>query len=289
MNKTMTVLAASAAVALGAYSVQAQDATNDVTGYIPLTVSGTFTEGFQTVNASGTAVTYTAKTSAITEKQLLALFFTWYTNDTGDTSLKSFATSTYQLGVLWDYTTEQPGNGGGYGDIVILKSGALFYDPTTVATSDSGGSTHTFEIYMPAVTTDDLDYNNYATILNGKTAILSTNGVNIYNSTQGAGTLNYELTSSFYLEDTTGETVISDADLTGTGKTSGTATFAKNGLEDKVGFSFTAFGAFGTLYGGKDNPSGTAESDTIVINLTFKSGNVTIPATSTTSPSGQPF
>jgi len=258
MNKTLALLAASATVAVSASTASAVN----ITGYIPINVTGSLTEGFQAPNGAGTKEIYTSKSTAINNAGTLALLHSWYAWD-GSTAIASFTTAGYKLGVLWDYTTEEPETG----DIVVLdKSGNLVYDPTAVDAAD-----HSFTIGMNW---------NTPCILNGSAVLLPGTSENIYNINQGAGTLNYELTGDFALfDDTTSSIAV--ADLHGDGKCLGTATFNAVGIEDKVGFKYTAFGSAQEYLEGT-----TLGTDTAVIELTISSGTVNITSS---SPSNQPF
>jgi hypothetical protein len=257
MNRTLSVLAATAVVAVSAASAKA-----GTTNYITLTVSGTITEGFVTENAAGTKETFKSTATSVNNKNVLSLFGSWANYD--GATVTNFPTSKYNLGVLWNYTTQEPVTG----DIVVLsKAGALVYDPT------ASDPTHTFAISGTWLT---------PTIISGSAALLATNGVNIYEPTLGAGTINYEYQGKFEINDTTGEAPLYTSDLLGDGKGTGTGTYNATGYETKVGFKFEAFGTADTFLDGSAS-SGTTRAS---VDLIFSSGAVnTVAPTSTTSPS----
>lgn len=250
--KTLSVLAATAAVTLGAASAEAVDTT----GYLAITISGTVVEGFTTANAAGTQQIYTSKSTAVNNKGVLSLLYSWYTGDGNAAVTGGFLTGGYKLAVLWDYTTQQLATGPESGDIVVLdKNGNLVYDPSAVE-----DSAHTFTIGMNWDT---------AAITSGKTAILAGTGLNMYNDNQGAGTLNYEMTGQFSLVDdeAAGSDSIAAADLFGQGKCLGVSTFGATGLQTKVGFSFDAYGSAETYKAGT-----TTGTETAVVDLKFAGG-----------------
>jgi hypothetical protein len=251
--KTLSVLAASAAVALGASSAKAVDTT----GYLAITISGTVVEGFTAPNTAGTQQIYTSKSTAVNNKGVLSLLYSWYAADGNTAVTGGFLTGGYKLAVLWDYTTQQLATGPEAGDIVVLdKNGDLVYDPTASEDAEA----HTFTIGMNWDT---------AAITSGKTAILPGTSLNEYNDNQGAGTLNYEMTGQFSLVDdeTAGSDSVAVADLFGSGKCLGISTFGATGLQTKVGFSFEAYGSAETYKEGT-----TTGTSTAVVDLKFAGG-----------------
>ncbi len=250
MNKTIITLAASAAVALSATAA-------DVTGYIPLTFSGTVTLPVVKSNPNGLKNTYSSKATTVNNKGVLSLLSGWYLFDGG---AAAFATSD-RLAVLWDYTTETPVTG----DVVVLdKTGVLVYDPATYVPANAGE--HVFQVgTLPSDWLTPTD-------IGGSTSVLPGTGLNMYDDTLGAGTITYIFLGSFTLTDTT--TVPGTATLSGQGKGTGTSTFNAAGQQIKAGFKVDTFGTDGT----------SQDSVNASISLTISSGSVVIAGTGTNQP-----
>jgi hypothetical protein len=234
INKTLSVLAVSAAVALSAYS-----APTDVFGYLPLTISGTYTVGTYKVNAANTKKTYSTLVTAVNNKVLLAMLNNWYNSDYGTVGVAFPAGA--KLAFHWDYTTQDPENG----NVVVLdKTGVvIIYDPSIAAT-------YSFVVGLDGSATSlnsPTDWLNPC-VTGGSTAILAA-GSNFYDSTLGAGTINYLFTGGFTLADTSSK-------VNAQGKGTGTSVYNATGVQNKVNFKYNAFGtqeqAGGTIYAAFD-------------------------------------
>lgn len=313
MNKTLAVLAASAAVALSASSVKADAvAGTDTVKYIPITITGTLTEGFQTVNSAGTKESFNTKSTAVNNKGVLGLLYSWYKLDSSPATpaIASFTTGGYQPAILWDYTTEEPaaaivGNPTGtvtaetptaLGQayvVVVDKTGTVVYDPNTFVPANAG--MHMFTVTMPVAAGAGAApgpfpiYTFGVPLVNSGTvnilSVAPTPVSNIYNPLQGSGSLNYTYKGGFDITDTTSATVVpstlADSTLSASGKGTGSATFGANGVETKVGFSFDSFGAFQEYL-----DTTTLGTSSATIDLKITAGVVTV---SSSGPSNQPF
>jgi hypothetical protein len=235
LNKMLSVFAVSAAAALSA-------SAQDVTGYIPVAISGTVTVQNTNVVAAGTQMTFGTTVTTIDNKYILRLFYYWYNTLDGNPAVDGgFLTGGYTLAVQWDYTTLEPAFPGvphGTGDIVVVdKENNLVYDPNT---SPSLAAPQ-FQI--------SLDWDN-ALATDGKIALVPANA-NGY----GAGSLNYVMNAGFQLGDQgdPDTSSIAPATLYGYGKGTETAIFDGLGDETNVEFSIEGFGVQGNSYLG--NPA----------------------------------